>query len=119
LDDPIPAGQMRVILTIEDTIYAQRNIDIKINTEPGRTVLDVMNEQSAKHPRAFKFTTAATNRGKQLIAINSVSNDPKHNWMWSTLRVPHGSQSVQIITAGIDQTAVNSQDRIIFRFGRV
>jgi len=45
---------MRVILTIEDTIYAQRNVDIKINTEPGKTILDVLNDQAAQHPRAFK-----------------------------------------------------------------
>ena len=66
-----------------------------------------------------RFTTATTNRGKQLIGVNSVSNDVKHNWIWTVLRVPNGSQTAQIITTGLDETAVKSQDRIVFRFGRI
>jgi len=67
----------------------------------------------------LRFTTVTTNRGEQLIGVNSVSNDLKHNWMWTALRIPNGSESAQIITTGLDQTVVISQDRIIFRFGRV
>ena len=47
-------GKIRLVLTIQDNVYAQRNIDIKIDTEPGKAVLDIMNEQAEKHPRAFK-----------------------------------------------------------------
>lgn len=50
----MPSGKIRTTLVIEDTIYAQRKVETKIDTTTGKTILDVMNEQSAKHPRAFK-----------------------------------------------------------------
>jgi len=53
-DDQPRSGQIRVKLSIEDQIYSQRIVDTKLDTSTGQTVLQVMNEQAAKHPRAFK-----------------------------------------------------------------
>jgi hypothetical protein len=52
--NPVRSGQIRTLLSIEDTIYAQTIVETKVDTNPGQTVLQIMNEQSAKHPRAFK-----------------------------------------------------------------
>lgn len=54
LDNPVASGQIRTTLSIEDTIYAQTIVETKIDTKPGQNLLQIMNEQSAKHPRAFK-----------------------------------------------------------------
>ena len=54
LDNAVASGQIRTTLSIEDTIYAQTIVETKIDTKPGQNLLQIMNEQSAKHPRAFK-----------------------------------------------------------------
>lgn len=53
-DDQPRSGQIRVKLLIDDQIYSQRTVDTKLDTNPGQTVLQIMNEQQAKHPKAFK-----------------------------------------------------------------
>lgn len=52
--NPIRSGQIRTLLSIEDSIFAQTIVETKVDTNPGQTILQIMNEQSAKHPRAFK-----------------------------------------------------------------
>jgi hypothetical protein len=117
-DSPLPSGHVRVVLSIEDNIYAQRYVDFKTSSLPGKSILDVMNEQAAKHPKAFKFTTGTANGGTQLTGVNSVSNDTKNNWSWRVFMAPAGSSTAQIVSGGIDKTTVQTNDKIIFRFGR-
>ncbi|XP_046450796.1 cobalamin binding intrinsic factor-like [Daphnia pulex] len=118
--NPIRSGQIRTLLSIEDTVFAQTIVETKVDTNPGQTILQIMNEQSAKHPRAFKFTTEAANGGTQLTGLNSVTNDSKNNWSWRVFRIPPGSnqapQPVSTLDNGLG-TNVQNGDKIIFRFG--
>ncbi|XP_032788923.2 cobalamin binding intrinsic factor [Daphnia magna] len=119
--NPIRSNQIRMLLSIEDNIYAQTTVETKVDTAPGQTILQIMNEQSAKHPRAFKFATEAANGGTQLTGLNSVVNDSKNNWSWRVFRIPPGSNQAPQPVATLDNglgTNVQNGDRIIFRFGR-
>lgn len=52
---PLAAGQVRLQLTVEDDVHARRGLDTVIETRAGNTILQVMNQWSAKHPRAFQY----------------------------------------------------------------
>ena len=54
LEDPVPSGRIRIVLVVEDQVYAQRSIETKMDTAQDQTILQVMNEQTAKHPRTFR-----------------------------------------------------------------
>ena len=51
----LASGRMRVKLSIQDDVYAQRVVDTRIVTDSGRNILQIMNEQSEKHPRAYQY----------------------------------------------------------------
>jgi hypothetical protein len=64
-----------------------------------------------------RFTTGLVNGATQLTGVNSVSNDDKNNWMWSSLLIAAGTSNPQPTTAGLDKTTVKNGDKIVFRFG--
>jgi hypothetical protein len=50
----LKTGEMLVRLSVEDNIYAQRFVETSIITKADQTLLQIMNEWSSKHPRAFQ-----------------------------------------------------------------
>lgn len=53
-DSPPPAGQIRVTIVVEDRIFVQRSIETRIITNAGQNILQVLNGQAARHPKAFQ-----------------------------------------------------------------